>query len=298
MGSAHVLAGIAWDPQIRGFLTLGVGVVVLLGSVYLLLLTNVGSRLGFLIAATAFWGWLFIMGSVWWVYGTVGMLGDLPKWDVKEVVYPGTDAAALDDAHSLDVADSGLPKSADEFEDLEPEDQQKVADQVKSKLGGWKVLLESNPAFGEAKAAVDEHFVAEPLDDGTLKLTSGADYVPRYSFERGGKDKLPANPNRWDRITHKIETLIELRHPPHYAIVQIQPVVAQETVPGQAPPLPKADESKPVVSVIMERDLGQRRTPGALLAVASGIMFGLLCMSLHRRDLRAMQARGLNPAKA
>ena len=31
------------------------GVTVLLGSVYLLLLTNVGTRLGFLIAMTAFW---------------------------------------------------------------------------------------------------------------------------------------------------------------------------------------------------------------------------------------------------
>jgi hypothetical protein len=298
MGTAHVLAGIAWDPQIRGFLTLGVGVVVLLGSVYLLLLTNVGTRLGFLIAATAFWGWLFIMGSVWWVYGTVGMLGDLPTWQIKEVVYPGTSAAALNDAHSLDVADSGLPANADEFEDLEPDAQQKIANAVKPQLGGWKVLLESNPAFGEAKAAVDEHFTADPLDDGTLKLDSADDYVARYSFERGGKDKLQADPNRWDRITHKLKTLFEFRHPPHYAIVQIQPTVLQTTVPGQAPPLPKADESKPVVSVIMERDLGHRRTPGALLATASGIMFGLLCVSLHRRDLRAMEARGLNPAKA
>jgi hypothetical protein len=298
MGPAHVLAGIAWDPQIRGFLTLAIGVVVLLGSVYLLLLTNIGTRLGFLVAATAFWGWLFLMGSVWWVYGTVGMIGDLPTWDVKEVVYPGTDAAALDEAHTLDVADSGLPRDADEFEDLEPDEQQELADKAKPNLGGWEVLLESNPAFGEAKAAVDEHFAAEPLDDGVLKLESAEDYVARYSFERGGKDRLPRNPSRWDRITHKIDTLVQLRHPPHYAIVQIQPVLAQETLPGQAPPLPKADESQPVVSVIMERDLGQRRTPGALLAVASGIMFGLLCVSLHRRDLRAMQARGLDPAKA
>jgi hypothetical protein len=298
MGTAHVLAGIAWDPQIRGFLTLGVGVVVLLGSVYLLLLTNVGTRLGFLIAATAFWGWLFIMGSVWWIYGTVGMIGDLPAWHVQEVVYPGTDAAHLNDAHSLDVAKSGLPANPDEFEDLDPDAQQKEADKVQPNLGGWKVLLESNPAFGEAKATVDEHFASEPLDDGTLKLDSADDYVARYSFERGGKDKLEANPNRWDRISHKVDTLLQFRSPPHYAIVQIQPALVQETVPGQAPPLPKADESKPVVSVIMERDLGHRRTPGALLAVASGIMFGLLCVSLHRRDLRAMEARGLNPAKA
>jgi hypothetical protein len=33
MTTLNVLAGIAWDPQIRGFLTLAVGVVVLMGSV-------------------------------------------------------------------------------------------------------------------------------------------------------------------------------------------------------------------------------------------------------------------------
>ena len=40
----HLLAGIAWDPQIRGFLAVLVGVVVLMGSIYLLLSTNIGAR--------------------------------------------------------------------------------------------------------------------------------------------------------------------------------------------------------------------------------------------------------------
>src|SRR3546814_20850447 len=44
----HTLAGIAWDPQIRGFLATAVGVVVLMGSVYLLVGTNLGSRPGLL----------------------------------------------------------------------------------------------------------------------------------------------------------------------------------------------------------------------------------------------------------
>lgn len=295
MAIATVLAGIGWDPQIRGILTLAIGVVVLLGSVYLLLLTNVGSRLGFLIAATAFWGWMFIMGAVWWLYGTVGMIGDLPTWQVKEVVYPSTALANLEEAHTLDVEQSGLPANAEEFLDLEPDEQLAVADVAAPKLGGWEVLLESNPAFGEAKAAVDEHFVSEPLDDGTLLLDSADDYVATYSFERGGKDGLKDDPSRIDRITHKIKTLFEFRHPPHYAILQVQPVVAQETVPGQAPPLPKADESKPIISVIMERDLGQRRLPGAGVTVASAIMFGLMANALHRRDLQAMRSRGLDP---
>jgi len=83
----HLLAGIAWDPQIRGFLAVLVGVVVLLGSVYLLLGTNLGARLGFLVALTGLFGWCTIMGLTWWVYGTIGMLGEAPSWEVKEVVY-------------------------------------------------------------------------------------------------------------------------------------------------------------------------------------------------------------------
>jgi hypothetical protein len=47
-----------------------------------------------------------------------------------------------------------------------------------------------------------------------------------------------------------------LGHPTHYAVVQLQEVVPQVTQPGQAPPLPKADPTKPVISVVMERDLG------------------------------------------
>ena len=44
---------ISWDPTIRGYLVVATGVAVLCGSVYLLLATNTGVRLGFLIAAAA-----------------------------------------------------------------------------------------------------------------------------------------------------------------------------------------------------------------------------------------------------
>ncbi len=48
------LAGIAWDPQIRGILTVATGTVVLLGSVWLIVSTNSGTRLGTLISTAAF----------------------------------------------------------------------------------------------------------------------------------------------------------------------------------------------------------------------------------------------------
>ena len=78
------LAAIAFDPAIRGVLVVMVGVVVLLGSVYLLLATNTGTRAGFLIAMAALTGWLFSLGLFWTMYG-IGMVGRAPTWTEKEI---------------------------------------------------------------------------------------------------------------------------------------------------------------------------------------------------------------------
>jgi hypothetical protein len=288
----HLLAGIAWDPQLRGFLAVGVGVVVLMGSVYLLLSTNLGARLGFLIAMSAIFGWCTIMGLTWWTYGTIGMLGEAPKWEVTDVVYPGLQDAGLEEARDLDT--SALP-DPEELNDLEGDELEKTSDEVEPTLGGWELLPESNPAFGEAKATVDEHFAEQP--DEELKLAGAADYVTIYSFERGGKEGLPDDPSRIDRITTKLKnTFWQVQHPPHYAIIQVQPVIEQEPVPGEAPPVPTADPDAPVVSVIMERNLGDVRFPGAMLTVFSGSMFAVTILMLHRRDLRVAEVRGLLPA--
>jgi hypothetical protein len=292
MATANVIAGIAWDPQIRGFLATLVGVVVLLGSVYLLLLTNVGARLGFLIGAAGFWGWMLIMGVIWWVYGTVGMLGTAPHWVVTETVYPGVGQAALSEAHDLDVAELPDPEA---YHDLEEDEFAEMVEDVEPTLGGWEILPESNPSFGEAKAAVDAYFAANP--DEELDIDGASKYVTVYSFERGGKESLPDDPSRIDRITHELKTTFwQVQHPPHYAIIQVQRVIDQETLPGQPPPLPEANERTPVVSVIMERDLGDVRFPAAMLTIASGAMFFVLCLALHRRDQLVAQNRGLVPA--
>jgi hypothetical protein len=296
----HLVAGIAWDPQIRGFLAVLVGVVVLMGSVYLLLGTNLGARLGFLVAISAIFGWCTLMGVTWWVYGNIGMLGETPHWEVEEIVYQvggtaedGLALADLEKAHELDT--SSLPPP-EELQDLTDDEIAELEEQLADELGPWLILPESNPAFGEAKATVDEHFVQIP--DEELGLEGAADYVSVYSFETGGKEDLPDDPSRWDRITHKVKNTLTFEHPPRYAIIQVQPVVEQETVPGQAPPTPEADEDAPVVSVIMSRDLGDVRMPGAVLTVVSGLLFLMTLVMLHQRDLRGAQARGLLPGPA
>lgn len=294
----HTLAGIAWDPQIRGILATAVGVVVLMGSVYLLLGTNVGIRLGFLLSAASFFGWMAIMGLIWWVYGTIGMLGTAPSWQVSEVVYPDLDAAALEEARELDP--SPLPPP-EEYKELEGDDYEAVRAEVEPELDGWRLLPESDTSFGEAKATVDAYIAENPITGVGSEELGGldgpADYVTVYSFETGGKDSLPADPSRWDRITNKLETTFwQVRHPPHHAIVQIQPILVQEAEPGAPPPRPTADEDEPVISVVMIRDLGDVRFPAAMVTIFSGIMFGVLCTMLHRRDERVAQVRSLAPA--
>jgi hypothetical protein len=296
----HLLAGIAWDPQIRGFLAVLVGVVVLIGSIYLLLGTNLGGRLGFLVALSALFGWCTIMGLTWWVYGTIGMLGEAPKWVVEDVVYShesteaGLARAGLEEARELNTG--SLP-DPEELKDLDEDELRALQEEVSASLGGWQILAESNPAFGEAKATVDEHFVEEPIQE--LGIEGSEDFVTVYSFERGGKVDLPDDPSRWDRIANKLETTFwQVKHPPRYAIIQVQPVVEQETVPGEAPPTPVADPDQPVVSVILRRDLGDVRFPGAMLTIWSGAMFLATLVMLHRRDLQVAQARGLTPGPA
>jgi hypothetical protein len=63
------LFAIGWEPELRGLLTVIIGVVALCGTVYLVMATNLGARLGFLVALTALAGWMMLMGMVWWVYG-------------------------------------------------------------------------------------------------------------------------------------------------------------------------------------------------------------------------------------
>jgi hypothetical protein len=64
----------------------------------------------------------------------------------------------------------------------------------------------------------------------------------------------------------------------------VQAVVPQETPPGGAPPTPKFDETQPVISVIMIRDVGNLRYPSFLFTFVFALLFGVTCWTLHRRD--------------
>jgi hypothetical protein len=110
MSSLVTLAGVGFDPTIRGILVVLVGAGVLIGSVWLLLTTNSGPRVGTFIALSGLFGWIFILGVAWWIYG-IGWIGDAPTWHVQQIVVGDLKAASLPQAQRLPNLDT-LPTGA------------------------------------------------------------------------------------------------------------------------------------------------------------------------------------------
>src|SRR5258706_15212876 len=76
-----------WDPTIVGILAPVAGVFLLCGSVYLLLSTNLGARLGFLVAAAALSGFMVLLSTLWLTTSTPleSPKGRTAAWKVVEV---------------------------------------------------------------------------------------------------------------------------------------------------------------------------------------------------------------------
>lgn len=305
-----VLSALSWDPGFRGILVVFVGTVVLAGSVYLLLATNNGARLGFLLALTGLAGWMMIMGIVWAMYG-IGYQGRVATWKVEEVNYGNLPQANTVDARTVPARDElpdplSLIEGNAALEQQFPDDPTRRAPQIGDLLGvdptladspelrdvvetddGWKLLSASDKQTGEAGAAASAYLV----EDRGL-FTASTDFVTLDTWTKGGKEDR-TDGSLLGRAQFKAERIATwpLGHPTHRVVVRVQQVVAREQVPGQPPPTPEADPEKPVVSVVMVRDLGSRRQPAVFLAIASAIAFAVCCSALHRRDKLVGEAR-------
>lgn len=295
----HQLAfidGIGFDPFFRGFLSVLVGIVVLIGGTYLLIATNIGARSGMLIACAGLFGWLFLMGIVWTVYG-IGWRGDPPTWALVEINVD--DAEDRDDGllfSEVEVA-QGLA-GADVSVDLDDPDAAQVAALEKAKdvnLGGWRYLSTSNGIRGEAQASADQFLVEEQIYDS-------GDYLPLQfgGFTTGGKPVLADDANLLDRVWHFFdETFLNPVHSQELMVIQAQAIINKPSFPGQPPPVAEVDPAAPLVSVIMERDRGGpfpsiisglRFTP-FMFTVASGLLFSVFAWALHNRDRRQAMVR-------
>ena len=99
-------AGIGWEPEIRGILTVALASALLMGTVWLLLVLNTGVRLGSMLALAGLFGWFTIMAVIWWLQG-IGYVGDSPTWEYQGTFSDaaGAEATGIEDAYVSTVDD-------------------------------------------------------------------------------------------------------------------------------------------------------------------------------------------------
>ncbi|MGA1170618.1 MAG: hypothetical protein ACO3V2_09515, partial [Ilumatobacteraceae bacterium] len=140
----NAILSIGWEPELRGLLTVIIGTVALCGSVYMLLATNMGIRLGFLVAFAGLFGWMATMGAIWWAYG-IGLNGRAPTWEPSAPFSVVREGPRLLDAEVLDapvIVDGGAS-----YSELAAATQQALVSE------GWNKLPEDDQGRGQAVAA-------------------------------------------------------------------------------------------------------------------------------------------------
>jgi len=251
---------ITWDPFIRGVLIVVVAVGVLVGSVYLLLATNLGARVGFLVAVAALTGWIGTMGILWSVFG-IGAVGRTPSWAVEEVVAGGM-------ANATTVA--RFPRGFTRIKTGDPE----LGDLTTT---GDKALASS---AASAPPAPGKEATESKPSRFTPPFSKPDEYVVVGAYK---KDPTLV----WHIRHHKFTPL---GHSTHIDVLQVQPAVKQPDT-GGAPPKPAADTTKPVTSVVLKRNLGSLRQPQLFISVSAFVIFGVCCNVLHRRDRQIFAAK-------
>jgi len=258
--AAETLHKDIWYPTILGILVVVFAIALFCGSVYLLLATNMGARLGFLVAFTCLMGFMVILTSLWITTASPlnTLKGRIPGWDPIEVV------KRLENAKTAEVRDI-------------ERDGRKVS-----------VVEAAN-----VKAAADENLIAVEALPSEAQVTQQAfarfqavtDYKVLNTYEIGG-----SKPNPLD---------FELSHTPLFAVVEFCKVVTPDYPFGTVPPAPECT-SDPADRgfLVLQRDLGSLRVPPVVAWISSVLLFGLGLLALHWRekDERAAKQAATTPA--
>jgi hypothetical protein len=274
-----MLAAVTWDPFIRGIVILALFIVLLPGSVYLILSTDTGARLGFLLAAAGLAGMIGLLSIFWIVLNSTADIG-LPNGWVPLAVVTGDygSQVTVKGVKDLPVNNmAGLPAAVPTLTSKHwfwPF-------QACPANNGWHQLTTAQ--LTDAESAADKVLAPTSTTGAavTANLTSPFSATTDYTYLTGASKN--ANGGcifSWGR--HKI--YLPGGRGAHYEVVLAQPVLPVVVPSGAAPPKPKPDTSKPISYVVLRRNLGSDHEPQVITAVAALIIFGILCNILHKRD--------------
>jgi hypothetical protein len=277
------VATITWDPFIRGTLIIVVALLVFPGSVYLLLSTNTGVRLGFLLAAAALTGWCFVMAVIWAIFG-IGDVGRAPSWKPLEVI--SGDLAGQNTVSAL----KGLPADLSTLPGPKPAQPHHWWEISSCNDTKWRKI---DPAkLGDPESAADKVLV--PSTSATASVSAFAppfksadQYVPYDGFDKNKDGGCLFQLGR-----HKFYGA----HQPHYVVLREAPAKPALAL-SAAPQKPVPDLSKPFVYVVLVRDLGSMRQPPIVIAAVFFVLFVTITFVLHQRDKEIMAAKAAASAE-
>ena len=263
----NAILAVTWEPQLRGILITIIAVMVFCGSIYLILSTNLGARLGFLVAFAALAGWMFIMGAIWWSYGK-GLLGPDASW------------APISGRTVLDHRQRSTIRARSTRPVVDRSQRRRHGRCRGSRRAVRQGRLEEARVVG-AVVSAGRRCRRHAARRGWA-LAAGEFQVVNV-FDKGGQRSPQPFGTRFD--------FLAFFHKPHYSVVEVAPLVKQRDEPGRAPAKPEIDTSRPHQYVYMIRDLGAKRKPAGFITVGSLAVFLMLCYLLHTRDRRVLANR-------
>jgi hypothetical protein len=234
-----------WNPTLLGVLVVLSAIGLFCGSVYLLLATNLGARLGFLVASACLFGFLVLLSILWMTTFTPleSPKGRDAKWKVKEVV-TGLDKSKIADVRN--IAQNGTPIPTSDIGTIRPA------------IDGAFVT----PATPPTPPATSSPFAKYTASSNYL---TGEQGLKAYTVGGGTKNVF------W--------------HYPKYAAIEFCQIEVVNTPFGEKPPAPVCDALVPPGYAILERDLGSLRQPPIFYFIVFSLLFGLSLLGLHWYEL-------------
>jgi hypothetical protein len=247
-----------WYPTILGILVVVFAIGLFCGSLYLLLGTNLGARLGFLVAFTALMGFMVILTSLWMATASPlnTLKGRIPSWKIQEIV---TDPAKAKTVEARTITETGRKVTAIE------------AANVKAAVDTALVTQQEIPAQGKLPASANKY----------ARFDQVTKYKILKTYEKGGGKPNPLS--------------FEFTHKPLFAVAQFCEVEPPDPIKfpfGVAPPKNPACLAGSTKSgwMILERDLGSVRVPPVVAFIGSLLLFALGLLMLHWRERDEQEA--------
>jgi hypothetical protein len=249
-----VFAALEWYPTILGVLVVVAAITLFIGSVYLLLGTNLGARLGFLVTFTSLMGFLMILSILWLTTASPleSPKGRVASWSVIENV-PKLEKAKTEAVHGIN----------DKQHKASTTDASNVAAAVDAAL----ITKKSTPTV-----------TYTPNDNRFAKFDAITDFMILQTWTVGG-----SSPQFWKG---------EFSHADKYAVVEYCKTATQEQTFGLPPLPPECASGADALRgfVVIKYDYGTLRLPPFIVFVIVGILFVLGLVMLHWREKDELEA--------